>query len=90
MTGSPEARSARALRGFASGCAGFFLGALVGGALGVGAGLLWTEIFHTSCFEGYCGMLVFFTFMPIGAIVGGAAGALALACLAGRGPRPSS
>jgi len=78
------------LRGFASGCAGFFLGALVGGALGVGAGLLWTEIFHTSCFEGYCGMLVFFTFMPIGAIVGGAAGALALACLAGRGPRPSS
>jgi hypothetical protein len=78
------------LRGFASGCAGFFLGALVGGALGVGAGLLWTEIFHTSCFEGYCGMLVFFAFMPIGAIVGGAAGALALACLAGRGPRRSS
>ena len=90
MTGASEARSARALGGFAGGCAGFFLGALVGGALGVGAGFVWTEIFHTSCFEGYCGMLVFFTFMPIGAIVGGAAGALALACLAGRGPRPSS
>jgi hypothetical protein len=72
------------------GCAGFFLGALVGGALGVGAGLLWTEVFQTRCFEGYCGMLVFFTFMPIGAIAGGAAGAVALAYLGGRGPSPSS
>jgi hypothetical protein len=33
------------------------------------------EIFNTSNFEGYSGMMVFFTFMPIGAIVGGLGGA---------------
>lgn len=70
----------------AGGCAGFVVGALVGGALGVGAGLAWTNVFHTSCFEGYCGMLVFFTFMPIGAIAGGVAGAVALGYLGARGP----
>ncbi len=74
----------------AGGCAGFLLGALVGGALGVGAGLAWTKVFHTSCFEGYCGMLVFFTFMPIGAIAGGAVGALALGHLGARKSRASS
>jgi hypothetical protein len=60
----------------AAGCFGFVFGALLGAALGVGAGFLWTTLLHTSCFEGYCGMLVFFTFMPIGAIVGGLGGAL--------------
>jgi hypothetical protein len=53
-----------------AGCFGLVLGALAGAALGVGAGLLWTNLFHTSCFEGYCGMLAFFTLMPIGAILG--------------------
>ena len=51
---------------------GLFLGALGGAALGIGAGLAWVEIFKTSNFEGYSGMLVFFTFMPLGAILGGA------------------
>jgi hypothetical protein len=62
---------------------GLFLGALAGGVIGVGAGFLWTTVFHTSDFEGYSGMLVFFTFMPIGIIVGavlGAAGLVYLAC----------
>jgi hypothetical protein len=68
-----------------SGCFGFFLGALVGAALGVGAGFLWTNVFETSCFEGYCSMLVFFTFLPLGAIAGGLAGAIGLALLAGQG-----
>src|SRR5690349_1983509 len=39
---------------------GLLLGALGGAALGVGAGLAWVEIFKTSNFEGYSGMLVFF------------------------------
>ncbi|MBV8474024.1 MAG: hypothetical protein JO107_06400 [Hyphomicrobiales bacterium] len=65
-----------------AGCAGFVLGALIGAALGVGAGLIWTNLMQTSCFEGYCGMLVFFTFMPIGAMFGAVAGAVAIAWLA--------
>ena len=55
---------------------GLMLGALSGAALGVGAGLAWVEIFKTSSFEGYSGMLVFFTFMPLGAAIGGLAGAV--------------
>ena len=70
-----------------SGCFGFFLGFFVGGAFGVGAGLLWTNVFHTSCFEGYCGMLVFFSFMPIGAILGGLAGSVLLVVLANNQPQ---
>jgi len=50
---------------------GLLLGALGGAALGIGAGLAWVEIFKTSDFEGYSGMLVFFTFMPLGALIGG-------------------
>jgi hypothetical protein len=50
---------------------GLVLGAIGGAVLGIGAGLAWTEIFKTTDFEGYSGMLVFFTFMPIGAIIGG-------------------
>ncbi len=51
---------------------GLVLGALGGAALGIGAGLAWVEIFKTSSFEGYSGMLVFFTCMPLGAAIGGA------------------
>jgi hypothetical protein len=64
---------------------GLVLGVIVGGALGVGAGLAWTTLAHTSCFEGYCSMLVFFTFMPIGAIAGGLLGAVLLGRIAARG-----
>ena len=55
---------------------GLMLGALGGAALGIGAGLAWTGIFQTTSFEGYSGMLVFFTFMPLGAAIGGLGGAL--------------
>jgi hypothetical protein len=55
---------------------GLLLGALGGAAVGIGAGLAWVEIFKTSGFEGYSGMLVFFTFMPLGALIGGLGGAL--------------
>jgi hypothetical protein len=63
---------------------GLFVGAIAGGAIGVGAGFLWTTVFHTSDFEGYSGMLVFFTFMPIGIIVGAVLGAAGLVYLASR------
>jgi hypothetical protein len=50
---------------------GLVLGVLGGAALGIGAGLAWIEIFKTTRFEGDSGMLVFFTFMPLGAVIGG-------------------
>ena len=61
---------------------GLVLGALGGAALGVGAGLAWVEIFRTSSFEGYSGMLVFFTCMPLGAVIGGLGGALLFGVIA--------
>jgi hypothetical protein len=61
---------------------GLAFGALGGAALGISAGLAWIEIFKTSNFEGDSGMLVFFTFMPLGAVIGGIGGALLFAVLA--------
>jgi len=61
---------------------GLALGALGGAALGIGAGLAWIEIFNTTSFEGYSGMLVFFTFMPLGAAIGGLGGALLFGVIA--------
>jgi hypothetical protein len=55
---------------------GLFLGTLGGAALGIGAGLAWSAIFQTTDFEGYSGMLVFLTFMPLGAAIGGLGGAV--------------
>jgi hypothetical protein len=61
---------------------GLALGALGGAALGIGAGLAWVEIFKTSSFEGYSSMLVFFTFMPLGAAIGAIGGALLFGVIA--------
>jgi hypothetical protein len=61
---------------------GLALGALGGAALGIGAGLVWIEIFKTTSFEGYSSMLVFFTFMPLGAAIGGLGGALLFGVIA--------
>ena len=61
---------------------GLGLGVLGGAALGIGAGLAWIEIFKTTSFEGYSGMLVFFTFMPLGAAIGGIGGALLFGIIA--------
>jgi hypothetical protein len=63
---------------------GLVLGLLGGAALGVGAGLAWVEIFKTTNFEGYSGSLVFLTFMPLGAAIGGIGGALLFVVLAVR------
>jgi hypothetical protein len=61
---------------------GLALGVLGGAALGIGAGLAWVEIFKTASFEGDGGMLVFFTFMPLGAAIGGTGGALLFGIIA--------
>ena len=63
---------------------GLVLGALGGAAVGIGVGLAWIEIFKTSNFEGYSGLLVFFTFMPLGAAIGGLGGALLVGIIAVR------
>ena len=63
---------------------GLVLGTVGGAALGIGAGLAWVEIFKTTSFEGYSGMLVFFTFMPIGAIMGGLGCAVLFGLMAAR------
>jgi hypothetical protein len=63
---------------------GLVLGAVGGAVLGIGAGLACVEIFKISNFEGYSGMLVFFTFMPLGAAIGGLGGALTFGLLAFR------
>jgi hypothetical protein len=63
---------------------GLVLGAVGGAALGIGAGLAWVEIFKTTSFEGYSGMLVFFTFMPIGAIIGSLGCAVLFGLMAAR------
>jgi len=61
---------------------GLVLGVLGGAALGIGAGLAWIEIFKTTSLEGDSGMLVFFTFMSLGAVIGGLGGALAFGVMA--------
>jgi len=61
------------------------LGALGSAALGIGTGLAWIEISKTSNLEGHSRMLVFFTFMPLGAILGGLVGAITFGVLAWRG-----
>jgi hypothetical protein len=67
-----------------AGCAGLFFGAILGGVLGVAAGFAWINVFQTSSFEGYSGMLVFYTFMPVGIILGALIGAIGLGVLASR------
>ncbi len=66
------------------GFVGLFLGGIVCGIVGIGLGMMWINIFHTSSFEGYSGMLVFYTFMPLGIILGGLAGAIGFGFLASR------
>lgn len=63
---------------------GLFLGAIAGGVIGVGAGMVWIKLFHISDFEGYSGMLVFYTFMPLGIIIGAVLGAAGMVYLASR------
>jgi hypothetical protein len=63
---------------------GLIAGAFAGGLIGIGAGMLWVEIAHTSSREGAAGMLVFFGFMPLGVVIGAIAGAAWLGTIAMR------
>jgi hypothetical protein len=53
-------------------------GLALGAVLGVFVGFVWVTIFKTTDLEGYGGMLVFYTFMPVGALGGGLGGAILL------------
>jgi hypothetical protein len=63
---------------------GLVLGLLGGGALGLGAGVAWAELFRTNNSENFSAMLVFFTFTPIGALIGAVSGALLFGIAASR------
>jgi hypothetical protein len=63
---------------------GLIFGAILGAIVGVGLGFAYAKMFDVSDFEGYSGMLVFFTFMPLGAIVGGIGGAILLGIVGSR------
>lgn len=54
--------------------AGLIMGVVGGATVGIGLGLGWIQLFNSSEFEGYAGMLVVFTFMPLGALIGGLGG----------------
>ena len=69
---------------FLLGFIGLISGLIKGGALGVGLGSICVEVFQVSKFEGGAGTMVFFTFMPIGALLGGIAGAYLLGRLGAR------
>jgi hypothetical protein len=66
------------------GLVGLLFGAIAGGIAGIGLGMIWIDVFRTSSFEGYSGMLVFYTFMPLGIIAGALTGAIGLGYLASR------
>lgn len=63
---------------------GTVVGLILGVALGILMGIAWISIFKTTDFEGYSAMLVFFTFAPIGAVLGGLIGAIWAAYAASR------
>ncbi len=69
---------------------GLILGAIAGGLIGVGVGMLWVEIAQTSSREGQAGMLVFFGFMPMGVVIGAIAGAVWLGSIGMRRSQGSS
>jgi hypothetical protein len=60
---------------FLLGFLGLILGVIAGGAIGVGVGNICVQVFQVDKFEGGAGMMVFFLFMPAGAIIGGPLGA---------------
>ena len=69
---------------------GLAQGALIGTALGVGAGLAWVEIFKTASFEGDSEMPVFFTFMPLQAVIAEIGGVLLFGIIAFATPSNAS
>jgi hypothetical protein len=61
------------MRIFCMGLLGLILGGGAGVLLGGGLGLIWISVFQTSCFEGLCGYVVFYSGLfglPLGAVIG--------------------
>lgn len=69
------------------GLLGVVLGAIVGGAIGLLGGLAYTELAHTSGFEGYAGFVVVF-WMLGGIVVGLIVGLIGGLRLSRRPPKP--
>jgi hypothetical protein len=61
---------------------GLVLGALGGAAFGIGAGLAWSEFLQSPGPQDSSGTLAFFTFMPIGGVIGALAGAVLFGVIA--------
>jgi hypothetical protein len=61
---------------------GLVLGILGGAALGISAGIVWTELFQAATSQDNTGILVFFTFMPLGAMIGAVGGAVLFGMIA--------
>ncbi|WP_415914807.1 hypothetical protein [Rhodopseudomonas palustris] len=59
---------------------GLVLGLLGGGAAGIGIGVAWTEIVDTP--QEASSTLVFFTLMPLGAVIGAVGGAVLFGVIA--------
>lgn len=55
---------------------GTIAGLILGAAVGILAGIAWINLASTGDFEGQSAMLVFFTFAPIGSVLGGLTGAI--------------
>jgi hypothetical protein len=57
------------------GLLGLIVGTILGGGIGLGGGLAWTEIMDTSSFEGYSGLVVV-SWIIAGICLGAAGGAI--------------
>ncbi|MCG3208176.1 MAG: hypothetical protein FOGNACKC_01778 [Anaerolineae bacterium] len=57
---------------------GVVLGALVGGIIGFVVGEYAVDLFEVSCFEGACGYLVAFIYIPAGGLLGAIGGGVLL------------
>lgn len=60
---------------------GLICGAVLGAVIGVGAGFAWVKLSKATSFEGYSGMLVFYTFMPVGPIIAAVLGVVTVLSL---------
>jgi hypothetical protein len=63
---------------------GLVLGALGGAAFGIGVGLAWSEFLQSPGPQDSSGTLAFFTFMPIGGLIGAFCGAVLFGVIAMR------
>lgn len=63
---------------------GTLAGLVLGAAVGILIGIAWVSISRTGDAEGQSAMLVFFTFAPIGSVLGGLTGAIGAGFLASR------